>query len=63
MNGIVWCSLADGSYGGCQDVEDLVIVPMDAFDEDDWDALEDCGNDSEAAEIILAVRERYKNDR
>lgn len=56
---ILWYSMADGSWGGCER-DDLVIVPMDALTDDDHEALDCAGNDSEVRDIVLDVMARLE---
>lgn len=55
---ILWYSTADGSWGGCER-NDLVIVPMSALTDDENAALS-YGNDGEAEQIILDVAARLE---
>ena len=58
---IMWYSLADGSYGGCER-QDLIIVKMDDFTDEDWAAMEAAGNDKDVMKVYLAVQNRMANN-
>jgi hypothetical protein len=52
MGNIVWMSAADGSWGGC-DKGDLIIVDTDEFSDEDFDALNEAENEGDVYQILM----------
>ena len=61
MDDVIWMSVADGSWGGC-DKDDLIVVESAEFTDEEWDALNEA-NDREAFDIISKVHARTKRTR
>ena len=57
---IVWCSTADGSYGGCDTWDDLIVLDASFFTKDELDIV--LYSDDERAVIgaIVAANDRVK---
>jgi len=62
MDEIIWMSAADGSWGGC-DKDDLIMVDAEEFTPEEWDDLNEAQTDGDAFRIISAVHERTKRTR
>ena len=55
---VIWFSAADGSWGGCER-RDLIIVSESDLTDDDNAAIEEADGDEEAVfQILLAVQSR-----
>jgi hypothetical protein len=62
MDEIIWMSVADGSWGGC-DKDDLIMVESSEFTPEEWDDLNEAASDNDAFRVINAVHERTKRTR
>lgn len=51
---IIWMSAADGSWGGC-DKDDLIVVDEDEVTEEQMQALSEVYDEGEVYEILRAV--------
>lgn len=61
MDNVIWMSVADGSWGGC-DSDDLIVVDSAEFTDEEWGALNEADN-REAFDIISKVDARTKRTR
>lgn len=58
---ILWMSLADGSYGGCEE-DMLVIVYEDEMTVEEYDSLAYADSEGEVADILLRARNRIETE-
>ena len=59
---IIWMSTADGSWGGC-DEDDLLVVDDADLTDEEWDALNEANSDNDVYDILIAVHNRTKRTR
>ena len=62
MDDVIWMSRADGSWGGC-DKDDLMVVESADFTDEEWDALNEAQTDDDAYKVISVVYARTKRTR
>lgn len=58
---IVWMSLADGSYGGCEE-DMLVVVYEDEMTDKEHEELEWAESEGEVADVLLRARNRIETE-
>jgi hypothetical protein len=61
MDDVIWMSVADGSWGGC-DSDDLIVVDSAEFTDEEWETLNEA-SDREVFDIISKVHARTKRTR
>ena len=58
---LLWMSLADGSYGVCEE-DMLVTIYEDEMTVEEYDALAFADSESEVADILLRARNRIETE-
>jgi len=58
---LLWMSLADGSYGGCEE-DMLVTIYEDEMTVAEYDALAFADSEGEVADILLRARDRIETE-
>jgi hypothetical protein len=62
MGRVIWMSAADGSWGGC-DEDDLIVIDESEFTDAEFDSLHEAVNEAEVYEILMRVNQRSKRTR
>jgi hypothetical protein len=54
---IIWMSAADGSWGGC-DRDDLIIIDEDDITTNEWDVIHDADDEKDVYDTLLSIKKR-----
>jgi hypothetical protein len=54
---IIWMSAADGSWGGC-DRDDLIIINEDDITTNEWDVIHDADDEKDVYDTLLSIKKR-----
>lgn len=54
---IIWMSAADGSWGGC-DRDDLIIINEDDITTNEWDVIHDADDERDVYDTLLSIKKR-----
>jgi hypothetical protein len=57
---IIWMSAADGSWGGC-DRDDLIIIDEDDITTNEWDAIHEADDERVVYDVLLSIHRRVND--
>lgn len=59
---IIWCSTADGSYGGCDTWDDLIVLDASFLTKNELDIVLHSDDEGAVIDTLVAANDRVKEE-